>query len=109
VRKVLLYAFLYIIFVVLNLMHAEAMETLTPLTSYELYARLCALYSIIDDGMRGGIVFDSLTEAVEAYCTPDFTEPQHYGCETFEEVAELLLQQHRDLRYYPNNPPHYCE
>jgi hypothetical protein len=82
-------------------MQAETMETQT-LTPFEISFRLQSLYCIIDEGMRIGIWFDSLTDAVRAYCEPDFIEPSHYGCESFEEVAELLCQQRRHLYNYPN-------
>ena len=100
----MLYAFSYIIFVLLNSIDAEAMEmeTMETLTPCELYTRIASLYCILYEGMRIGIMFDSLTEAVEAYCLPDFIEPSHYGCETFEEVAELLCQQRPYLHNYPN-------
>jgi hypothetical protein len=75
-------------------------EVLTP---SELRSRLQSLYSVIDEGLDLGIRFQSLEEAAAAYCEPDFIEPDYFGCETFAEVAELLLANYRHLEDYP-----YC-
>ena len=77
------------------------MET-KELTQSELKFRLQSLYSIIDEGLALGIQFPSLEEAVAAYCEPDFTEASYYGCASFSEVAELLIEQYRHLSNYPN-------
>jgi len=77
------------------------MET-KELTDSELKFRLQSLYSIIDEGLALGIQFPSLEEAVAAYCEPEFIRAEHYGCATFDEVAELLLQEYRYLADYPN-------
>ena len=73
------------------------------LTPSELRSRLQSLYTAIDEGLDIGIRFPSLDEAVAAYCEPDFIEPDYFGCETFAEVAELLLANYGHLSDYP-----YC-
>jgi hypothetical protein len=77
------------------------MET-KELTDSELKFRLQALHCIIEEGLQLGIKFQNLEEAIKAYCEPDFIQADHYGCENFAEVAELLLKEYRYLSVYPN-------
>jgi hypothetical protein len=72
------------------------------LTQSDLNLRIQSLYNIIDEGLTIGIEFPTLEEAVEAYCQADLIEPSEYGCETFSEVADLLLEQRPHLYEYPN-------
>jgi len=74
-------------------------EVLTP---FEIKFRLQSLYNIIDEGLTVGIQFPSLEQAVIEYCSVDFIEPSYFGCETFAEVTDLLLEQYRHLNNYPN-------
>jgi hypothetical protein len=74
------------------------------LTKFELKYRLQSLYCVIDDVLGFGIKFNSFEEAIEKVCARALVEPEDFGCKTFGEVAEILLEEYPHLKQinYPS-------
>jgi hypothetical protein len=68
------------------------------LTKFELKYRFQSLYCVIDDVLRWGIKFNSFEEAIEKTCERALVDPADLGCETFGEVAEILLAEYPHLK-----------
>ena len=68
------------------------------LTEFELKYRLQSLYCVIDDVLRWGIKFKSFEEAIEKVCERALVEPADFGCASFAEAAEILLQEYPHLK-----------